>query len=176
MAKKNGTPLNGEEIASAIQASIAESISQFGVAVMCVFASEDAPGFAYTCGLTDLGHPEVIMFGLRPEHSHPFLNAYYEMIKVGRINPGVGIISQMFTLPLALITAPEENAGQFAIQCEAYYRNRGRKPKYMQAVMSDKNGLLPWQAGFDHVYMDRRQPVLNENPETLLPELMIIPN
>jgi hypothetical protein len=30
----------------------------------------------------------------------------------------------------------------------------------VQIVAPDANGLFPWDAGFDHKYMDKRQPLL----------------
>lgn len=64
-----------------------ETIVEFGWMVQGVFPTEDSPGepFAYTAGLTDLGHPEVAIRGIPIDWAHDIINDLAFRVKEGEV-------------------------------------------------------------------------------------------
>lgn len=141
-------------------------IAMHGIAVVAIPGSQEGPPFAYTIGFTDIGLPEVFVMGLPASSVAGPFNEYYADIKSGKVIPGAGQTPDYYNMPLAIIDADSEKlVGKFTCQCEFYYEGSGKTPKYVQWVVCDKAGLLPWQKGFDEEYMGKRQVVMGAPPK-----------
>lgn len=135
-----------------IRRQVMEHIANTGVSIMGVGGSATTPPFAYTIGLTATYGVELIIIGLGISAAHAVLNSI--------IVEGTLRIDQTYTkpanMPLMLKEATTK-ASEYGIQAEDFY---GKQLKFVQVVMCDKDGIFPWQAGYDHAYMDERQPLL----------------
>ncbi len=62
-----------------------ENVKKYGWSFLFVDGSnENKPDFSYSIGFEEtLGHPEIMIFGLKKEVMHSFLSDLYEMIKDG---------------------------------------------------------------------------------------------
>lgn len=54
----------------------------------------------------------------------------------------------------------EEAASKYACQAIYRYENRRTPPKFLQVVVSDRDGILPWQRGDHAAFMRSYQPLL----------------
>ena len=50
------------------------AIDRLGFFIMFVMATETTPSWAYTIGLLERGHPELLTLGLSQESTHAFLS------------------------------------------------------------------------------------------------------
>lgn len=127
---------------------IASCIAKRKFATIAV--GEDPEGVvAYTVGLTEFGHPEIFISGLRGEYCHMvFCNAYQAIMegrsfKAGQIDDTVG------TLPCVFKTLSQAAVEEFCCQALFYYEDKPLTPTFLQLVMPDKEGHLPWQPGYN---------------------------
>lgn len=109
--------------------------------------------FYYTIGLTDLGHPEILISGLSPANCHGLLWDMTTKIKAGQKFAAGDIDDTIGNFPVAFRYLPEEKAKDFCCQALFYYEDKGITPTFLQMVIPDKVGRLPWQDGYDRVYM-----------------------
>jgi hypothetical protein len=126
---------------------IAGDIARLGFTTL---AADDAAGWvAHTVGLTELGHPEILISGLHGEYCHKvFWNAYEAVkaghhFKAGQADDTLGALTCVFkTLSPAAIE-------EFCWQAQEFYAGTPKTPTFLQLVMPDKQGHLPWQPGYD---------------------------
>lgn len=129
-----------------------------------VIATNDGRrSFAYTIGLTELGFPEVIVFGLPENYAAMFLNQIAALMKAtGEIADGT-LNDELAHMPTAFKTVTAHQAREFA--CQAVYRygcDLNDKLRFLQMVVPDRSGKMPWEDGYDSTYMDQFQPRLWE--------------
>jgi hypothetical protein len=60
------------------------TIRRYGWALQAVLADEESPPFVYTVGLTEFGHPELILFATPQATAAAVLNELGEMVRAGR--------------------------------------------------------------------------------------------
>jgi len=154
-----------EQVREASIQQIKEMIERSGIAIIGVShdAENNVPAFFYTVGFTDIGMPEVILFGLPEKHALPAINRYFSEVKEGTRPSGPSLIDDYFNLPVQIINADAEISLGIASDTVAYYENQGKdlKPTFVQWVLSDKNGEFPWSENFEpHFY----QPVIGLPP------------
>jgi hypothetical protein len=133
-----------------LPAAIAElkaMIAQYGVAVRHVFPAhgQDRMDYAYTVGLTAVGHPEIVTEGLPQESAHAFLNAVADDVHQGRTFPA-GTIRTDLTgepAPVAFLSV-EDTEGLDAIS-DVYPDLETIQA--VQLIWPDSAGRLPWQRG-----------------------------
>lgn len=125
---------------------IAEDIARAGFSTIMVPHPEGA--FAYTVGFTELGHPEIFVSGLGPVAHQLFWDMYHQ-IKQGKRYEAGSVDLDLATLPTAFRTLRDEAAVEFCCQALFFYEDTGKHPAFLQLVMPDKEGLLPWQEGYD---------------------------
>lgn len=123
------------------------SIAEMGFATVAVGAPEGF--FAYSVGFTELGHPEVLISGLHPEHCHPFFWALFDMIKKGKRYQAGEVDTELGNLPVVFRTLHQDAAAKFCCQAQAWYDGSGKTPTFLQMVVPDPAGKLPWQAGYN---------------------------
>ena len=122
-----------------------EVIEQYGWMVQAVFGSGPRrPDLAYTVGLTGLGHPELVVFGLPVETAHPLLNDLGERVRSGEtLAAGTELSFGAWPHRVHLLSAPHPDRVLFQAT-----RTYGRPVPALQAVWDDRSGRFPWQPGY----------------------------
>ncbi|ATW58062.1 hypothetical protein CNR34_00129 [Pseudomonas phage nickie] len=143
-----------------------QMIQAHGIAVMGVGPDPETgiPSFCYTTGFTSIGFPEVICFGVDPRVLTHVFNIYHAELLAGSKQPGAGLIDY-FELPIHAIECDFDNAKEFATQAVAYYEiveDDKVTPNFVQWVLADMNGKMPWEPGFNPAFT---QPLLGATPE-----------
>lgn len=129
----------------------ADEIKKFGFSGVGVGDPEGT--FYYSIGLTELGHPEILISGLHPGNCHGLLWDVYRKIKAGQKFAAGDIDDTIGNFPVAFRYLPEENAKDFCCQALFYYEDKGLTPTFLQMVIPDQHGVLPWDTGYDAEYM-----------------------
>ena len=166
-----------QEIARRIQATIHQNVEQHGLHIQYVFADENTPSFIYTIGMTNLGAPELIMFGLPPEAVHDAINQFFQEISLQARPKDEKSISDLWSVTMLLEEVDACVASEYTIQCEQYFQGTGKRPKYKQMVWPDEAGKYPNQKGFNKKFEDvqpfigRRQPRLIDEIDDAGPSL-----
>lgn len=107
----------------------------------------------YSIGLTELDHPEIIICGLAPDNCHSLMWDVYRKIKAGVKFAAGEVDDTVGNLPVAFRYVPEEKAKDFCCQALFYYEDQGITPTFLQLVIPDRRGILPWEDGYDAEYM-----------------------
>lgn len=104
---------------------------------------------ACTVGLTELGHPEILISGLHGQWCHKvFWNAYHA-IKAGRCFKAGQVDDTLGKMTCAFKTLSPDAVEEFGWQALEFYQGTPKTPTFLQLVMPDKAGRLPWQPGYD---------------------------
>lgn len=144
---------------------IKANVDRCGLHIFGIAGSKDSPSFTYTIGFAAHGLPEVIVFGLDSRMVGPYLNRYFdEIVNQKTRDAGPGMLmpeDDWFNLPLSVINAEQNKANGYACQAAYFAEDMGwDAPNFVQWVWCDRNGLFPWQNGYDAVTFSKRQPVL----------------
>jgi len=126
-------------------ADLRDKIDRRGWALVSVFgtAEDPTPPFTYTVGLTAVGHPELIVYGLPPQVAGAILNRAGDRIRAG--DPVMA--GQRLTglvqggLQLVALRAADTSA---LTTVRAIY---GASDDVLQLVWPDAAGRMPWEAG-----------------------------
>lgn len=115
---------------------------------------EEGVPFAYTVGLTAMGHPEIVEQGLPNEVGHQFLNLVGEEVRAGRRFRAPSIVTDLTDggQPVAFIHA--EDTSELTAVEQVY-----GAVEALRLVWSDRSGRLPWDVGFGSA---SHQPLLGE--------------
>lgn len=144
-----------------IQSMIHENVSKYGLAIQYIFptSEEDGPAFIYTVGLTNLGLPEWIVFGLSPDLMMPIINQMFAEIKAGERDATKSEFDDVASVVFRNEAVHLSHAKEYAVQCMEYYRGTRHKPTFNQLVWPDEKGLFPDQEGFSERFK-KHQPYL----------------
>jgi Domain of unknown function (DUF4262) len=114
---------------------------------------QEGMAFAYTVGLTAMGHPEVVEQGLPNDVGRAFLNVVGEEVRSGRRFEVGSIVTDLAAggQPLAFLRV-EDTSGLTAVE-QVY-----GVVDALQLVWSDSAGHLPWEPDFGPAA--DRQPLL----------------
>lgn len=134
---------------------LAKDIAKSGFSSMIVPHPEGT--FAYTVGLTELGHPEIFVNGLSGPVCHTLFWDIFREIKKGKRYEAGMIDTDLANLPTAFRTLRPEAAVEFCCQALYFYEDTGKHPTFLQLVMPDADGRLPWQDGYDAELMRRQR-------------------
>ncbi|HEY5664066.1 MAG TPA: DUF4262 domain-containing protein [Ilumatobacter sp.] len=108
------------------------------------------PSYAYTIGVPALvGFPEIAVFGLTPAAANGLIGMVVDACRGGTEIPfGVELIG-LLDNGLRCLFAPVEAALRGALfgTAEAWYR--GRPYEMVQMIYPDRNGFMPYEAGFE---------------------------
>ncbi|UIS24689.1 hypothetical protein S21ZY_127 [Pseudomonas phage ZY21] len=126
-------------------------IEEMGIAVLGVGSDGVSIPYLYTIGFTNLGLPEVIiMASVDPRMFTHFLNTYHAELLAGSKKPGACVINDYINIPIGVIEC-DDRVNEYTVQCAAYYEiveEDKLKPKFVQWVLADRNGKLPWEGDF----------------------------
>src|SRR5262245_41050188 len=126
---------------------VASDVRAHGWHVILVAASDSAPEFAYTVGLTaTFGHPEIAVFGLRSTTAHKLLNEAGSAIRNGSVfGAGVRSSELLVGTDVAFIAFPRGEYPRYLGFARQYYGGDGFAA--LQLMWPDPNGRFPWEAG-----------------------------
>lgn len=115
-------------------------------------ASVDPPvaAYAYSIGVPALtGFPEVAVFGLTPAAANGLVGLVVDALRGGTEIPVgvelVGLLDNDLRCVFAPVDVPA-NAGRFATAAAWY---AGQPFEMVQLLYPDRNGFMPYEAGFD---------------------------
>lgn len=141
---------------------IMDCIADPGWSVQLIPAGDTAaePAFAYTIGLFhNYKHPELIVFGLRPELMHSMLNTVAEFVKSGRTFAAGDRLAEViegFEVTLREVLLPasfKEHVGY----ARWFYGERSFP--LFQVVWPDRHGRFPGEPGTSEAF-NVQQPTL----------------
>lgn len=133
---------------------IEAKIAKHGWAAVSIFSEEETPPFSYSVGLSRLGLPEILVFGLPPDTAGSLIN------DVGRkMREEGGAVA---------LDTPYEEVSNFAV----VFRRMPQvsNAKYMRVTWAscgpgfdavqmywpDEAGVFPWEEGFDERFRDHQ--------------------
>ena len=116
----------------------------------CADTEPPSPSYAYTIGVTALtGFPEIAVFGLTPVAANGLAGLVIDALRSGtEIPTGVELVG-LLDNELRCVFAPVDLAvhGQWFATATAWYS--GRPFTMVQLLYPDRNGFMPYQAGFE---------------------------
>ena len=125
---------------------VTETIRLHGCFIQAVMGEGRTPPVAYTVGLFELGHPELIVFGLDTQSSGGMLNWFAARVRDGEVfSPGQ-------------VIAPAESDTRLLVQNfrdpwllhmanRHYHRGREAPVRALQLIW-DAGGAFPWEPGY----------------------------
>jgi hypothetical protein len=126
-------------------------IETLGWHVVPVVGDESGPQFSFSVGLyCSFGHPEIMIMGLAPQVAHELINTIAVRIVGGEVFvPAERIDDLVESFPCIFIPISidhyQDNLG-YGIW---YYGSLKQPFPALQLVWPDKQGLFPWDAGYD---------------------------
>ena len=122
----------------------------------CDGGADDGIQFSYTVGLSTLGFPEVITYGLPQSVAQACLNRIGQQVSAGK-PPRVGAMVDRVFQGLRGYLLEVSDTSDLVVVGQVY-------PEIIaaQLIWPDKHGRFPWQPGYDH----RRcpQPLMGPAP------------
>lgn len=156
---ENSTPAN-----ETIRERTDRLIKEYGYTVIFVFAGEsdeDSAPFAYTVGLTEKGHPEMIVFGMPHTTAHRLISLAVEQLLEDKLVIGEPV-SEIATCDMIFQHVEPSRAADYIYQANDRAK---RDLPAIQMVWPDRNGKFPWDADFEKEF-EGKQIMLFE-PEKL---------
>ena len=134
-------------------------IARVGWAVLAITEDDDGPGYAFSVGLFHtLGHPEIVLMGLRPETAQRLINLMGEAIRGGqRFEAGNRYEGLAEGFPLAFVAVGEQHYREYLGYARWFYH--GSDFPVVQCVWPDKAGRFPWERDYDGRFL-KVQPLL----------------
>lgn len=118
------------------------------------------PGYAYTIGLPEaVGFPDIVVFGLTPAAASGLLEMVVDLLRAGTEIPIGAEVVGLYDgeLRAAFATVEVEQWAEMFATGMAW--RRGEPFDLVQLLWPDRNGFLPYEAGFDQ-RMRHAQPVI----------------
>jgi len=124
-------------------------IDQIGWTVIGVEADDEGPGFAFSVGLFHtLEHPEVFIMGLHTQTAHRIINHIGEAIRAGeRFKAGQQYQEIIAGFSIVFTEMDRRHYREYLGYAGWFYR--GPNFPVLQCVWPDKQGVFPWQPGYD---------------------------
>lgn len=125
---------------------LSDKVARVGWAIQAVEVSADAPPFAYTIGLWNLGHPEIVVFGLDFGCSVHLLDALARGVANGgsRLRDGDEVAAD--GLPVRLFGV--RNPGDIVFRANQFFAMApDESVPVLQAIYPDDSGVWPWEPG-----------------------------
>jgi hypothetical protein len=134
-----------------------QKISQYGWAIRCVQDADPRRCIAYTVGLTEHDHPEVVMTGLPADVAKAFLGIVGEVVvrEGGRFKSGTSTVELADGPALPVIDVVEDS--DLTAVADLY-----GDVTAVQIIWTDSRGRLPWEVGYANG--SGSQPLLGPRP------------
>jgi hypothetical protein len=118
------------------------------------------PGYSYSVGFeSSYGFPEVCVFGLTPVAARGLIGLVHEIVGSGGVVPVGPLFRGLLDndLRCALLPLDLDEYGDLFSTADAWHG--ATEFRMAQLAWPDRNGWLPWEAGFDRRLL-LAQPVL----------------
>lgn len=127
-----------------------------------VLPDSRGPGFSYSTGFTfSADHPELIVFGAESEIARQMLWDSYRNAKEGRPLPVGTRTDQVFgSVPIYAFPVARRFYPEYLGWSSWFYQ--GDDFECLQLVWPDREGVFPWEPGFDATFKGH-QPDLTES-------------
>ena len=147
---------------------VIQHVEKYGTHVFQISGDPEDDGFSYTIGLLyTYGHPELIVFGQKPDWQHWLLNALRDEIRAGaRFEPETVCTTVLEGFRLTFKAVPVEVLPKYFGWALWFYRDVAPDAsplRALQVVWPDLADVLPWETGYWAGY---RQPILDGTPST----------
>lgn len=137
---------------------ITEHIQKFGwhcLHVSPTDADGDVLRFSYSIGFTEsYGQPEILIFGLAREKTHPLLSECATLLSAGATfvtdSPDDRVLANDYKVVFRPV--PASAFGEYLGTATRYYGTRRFSALVM--YLPDRAGLFPWQEGYDGMQVD----------------------
>lgn len=136
-------------------------VADNGIAVIGIGGDATAPPFSYTVGLSKTFGFELINQGVPPTTAQGVFNAIHDSLKNGESLDINVPDTRWANLPIVFKQVAPGVARHFAFITFRYFNYPEDIPFY-QLVVPDRKGKFPWEADYDHKYMDDIQWPLYE--------------
>ena len=137
---------------------VREKIDSYGVFLQHVEKDRWRPPFTYTVGLTEVGHPELLVTGLSATKAGRFLNA----VAHGLLAHGAeALVPGQVHVPDDGPAVEVVDVAEPTVHLLTAVATYGPALRAVQLVYADDRGRWPWQVGFRGY-----QPVLGPLAET----------
>ncbi|HKB36628.1 MAG TPA: DUF4262 domain-containing protein [Gemmataceae bacterium] len=132
-------------------------VAEFGWHVVGVDDNPYGPDYAFSVGLYHtLGHPEILIMGLPHETAAQLINVMGESIRGGqRYERGKRYDDIAEGYPLAFVPVAPRYYPDYLGYALWFYR--GWHFPTLQCIWPDKQGLFPWDPGYDSRYFDHQR-------------------
>jgi hypothetical protein len=126
-----------------------DQVAGHGWAVFGIEEDDEGPTYSFSVGLFHtLGHPEVLLMGLRPEVAQRLVNDIGAAVRAGRRFEAGGRYDGLADrFPLAFLAVAERYYRDYLGYAGWFYR--GWHFPVLQCVWPDKKGVFPWEPGYD---------------------------
>ncbi|RYF39666.1 MAG: DUF4262 domain-containing protein [Cytophagaceae bacterium] len=149
-------------VLDADEKSFIARIRQHGWFDTAVSGDDEGPGFSYTSGLwVNASQPEVIMFSMKREIAHDVFWDLFRDAQAGKgLEQGVQTDQVFGNLPAYAFPVAKKYYREYLGWNRWLYA--GDNFPCIQIVWSDREGVFPWQEGFDLTFAND-QPDLTES-------------
>lgn len=141
------------EIEERRQRDVRQHIAEYGISVQFISGN---PSFIYTVGMTIIGAPELICFGLSPESVFGAINMFYEEIRLGKRKKDFSREDDIWAQPFYFDPVEPSKLAEIATATFAYFEGSGLTPAFKQIVYPDPRGFYPFEAQFDEARRARQ--------------------
>jgi hypothetical protein len=134
-------------------------IARVGWVVLAIEQDDEGPGYAFSVGLFHtLGHPEIVLMGLKPTTAQHLINNLGEAIRGGRRFEANHRYDDLVEgAALAFVAVGKQHYRPYLGYAGWFYR--GPEFPVLQCVWPDKEGRFPWERDFDARLVEA-QPLL----------------
>jgi hypothetical protein len=119
------------------------------------------PAFSFSIGLAlNYSHPEIIIFGMDPRKAAQIINIVCDEAAKGRKYADGDVSSDILVNGnVCFVEVPLQHYREYLGTAIWFYSHSPRPFPCLQLVWPDREGLFPWETGFDPV-MKADQPIL----------------
>lgn len=145
--------------------AILRNVKEYGCHIAFLEGDGYLPAFVYTIGLyKTYQHPEIIVFGLKPELMQHLINHVSEALKKGEtFKPNQDYDGFLDKYPIQFLEVEKDHYVDYLGYGGWFYDHTFDFPTY-QLVWTDKQGRYPWEADFFEDWK-RCQPLLDRNTD-----------
>lgn len=129
----------------AVLRKIQSDIETVGWSVIGVLPDDKRAGFSYSVGLSQIGHPEIIVVGLPPDLARSLINGIRQdgvIVETGRKYDNI-----FKGLPAIFVEVTAVNREE-CLRAASLINTGGIFPA-LQLVWPDAKGVFPWEHGVD---------------------------
>ena len=149
-----------------VEAKVRADIAAHGWHVVKVMGDADAPGWAYTIGLVEQGHPEISIFGMELAPMHQTLNHLGALVGAGRRFEAGEHDGVFEGLPCAVRPVARRWYDVFFGNAAWHYRSAAFE--LVQCFWPDAAGRFPWDERFAAAWRARQPLLFHDSVEDAL--------